>query len=98
MEFGDPMKDLTPSQFHGDSSRGMGSHRGSDSFLHGGPVHASMPTFEGRQVSWVSYSRVRARMVQNSDLQGEAIILGFKGPHNSSGFKYFALLVEIPIT
>ena len=40
---------------------------------------------------------VRARTVHNSDLQGEAIIVGFQGPHSKSQVRDFVLLVEIPI-
>ena len=65
----------------------------SGSFQQRGPIHASMPTFEGGQTSRNS----RARTVHSSDLQGEEIIVGFQGPHNSSQVRDFVLLVEIPI-
>ena len=42
-------------------------------------------------------ARVRARTVHTSDLQGEAIIVGFQGPHSSSQVRDFVLLVEISI-
>ena len=45
----------------------------------------------------VLMDHVRARTVHNSDLQGEEIIVGFQGPHNSSQDRDFVLLVEIPI-
>ena len=45
----------------------------------------------------VLMNRFRARMVHSSDLQGEAIIVGFQGPHNSSQVRDFVLLVEIAI-
>ena len=45
----------------------------------------------------VLIARVRARTVENSHLQGEAIIVGFQGPHSSSQVRDFVLLVEIPI-
>ena len=43
----------------------------------------------------VLIARVRARTVHSSDLQGEAIIVGFQSPHNSSQVRDFVLLVEI---
>ena len=45
----------------------------------------------------VLIDRVKARRVHSSDLQGEEIIVGFQGPHNSSQVRDFVLLVEIPI-
>ena len=39
----------------------------------------------------------RARTVHSSNFQGEEIIVGFQGPHNSSHVRDFLLLVEIPI-
>ncbi|XP_049364394.1 uncharacterized protein LOC125829187 [Solanum verrucosum] len=55
-EFGDPKRVRTAGQFHGASSGGRGSHRGSGSFQQRGPVHASMPTSEGGQIPRGSYS------------------------------------------
>ena len=69
----------------------------SGSFQQRGPIHASMPTFESGQTSRVLIARAKARTVHNNDLQGEAIIVGFQGPHSSSQVRYFVLLVEIPI-
>ena len=45
----------------------------------------------------VLIARVKAHMVHSSDLQGEAIIVGFQGPYSSSQVRDFVLLVEIPI-
>ena len=45
----------------------------------------------------VLIARVRAHTVHSSDLQGEEIIVGFQGPHNSSQVIDFVLLVEILI-
>ena len=47
-----------------------------------------------RQVG-VLIARVRARTVHSRDLQGEAIIVSFQGPHSSSQVRDFVLLVEI---
>ena len=46
-EFGDPKRDRILGQFHGASSGGRGSQRVSSSSQQRGPIHASMPTFEG---------------------------------------------------
>ena len=45
----------------------------------------------------VLMAQVRSRTVHSSDLQGEEIIVGFKGPHNSFQVRDFVLLAEIPI-
>ena len=55
-EFGDPKRARILGQFHGASSEGRGSQRVSGSFQQRGPIHASMPTFEGGQTSRGSYS------------------------------------------
>ena len=55
-EFGDPKRARISGQFHGASSGGRGSQRVSGSFQQQGPIHASMPTFEGGQTSRGSYS------------------------------------------
>ncbi|XP_069155760.1 uncharacterized protein [Solanum lycopersicum] len=55
-EFGDPKRARISGQFHGASSGGRGSQRVSGSFQQRGPIHASMPTFEGGQTSRGSYS------------------------------------------
>ena len=46
-EFGDPKRARISGQFQGASSGGRGSQRVSGSFQQRGPIHASMPTFEG---------------------------------------------------
>ena len=53
--FGDPKRARISGQFHGASSRGRVSQRVSASFQQRGPIHASMPTFEGSQTSRDSY-------------------------------------------
>ena len=55
-EFRDPKRAPISGQFHGASSGGRGSQRVSGSFQQRGPIHASMPTFEGGQTSRGSYS------------------------------------------
>ncbi|XP_069143501.1 uncharacterized protein [Solanum lycopersicum] len=50
-EFWDPKRARISGQFHGALSRGRGSQRVSGSFQQLGPIHASMPTFEGVQTS-----------------------------------------------
>ena len=55
-EFWDPKRACISGQFHGALSGGRGSQRVSGSFQQLGPIHASMPTFEGGQTSRVSYS------------------------------------------
>ena len=55
-EFRDPKRARISGQFHGASSGGRGSQRVSGSFQQWGPIHASMPTFEGGQTSSGSYS------------------------------------------
>ena len=45
----------------------------------------------------VLMNRFWDRTVHSGDLQGEEIIVGFQGPHNSSQVRNFVLLVEIPI-
>ena len=54
-EFGDPKRARISGQFQGASSGGRGSQRVSGSFQQRGPIHASMPTFEGGQTSRGSY-------------------------------------------
>ena len=46
-EFGDRKRARRSGQFHGASSGGRGSQRVSSSSQQRGPIHASMPTFEG---------------------------------------------------
>ncbi|XP_027769570.1 uncharacterized protein LOC114075279 [Solanum pennellii] len=55
VEFGDPKRARISGKFNGASSGGRGSQRVSGSFLQRGPIHASMPTFEGGQTSRGSY-------------------------------------------
>ena len=54
-EFGDPKRACISGQFQHASSGGRGSQRVSGSFQQRGPIHASMPTFEGSQTSRDSY-------------------------------------------
>ena len=96
-ELRDPKIARISGQFHCASSRGRGSQRVCGSSQKRGPIHASMPTFEGGQTSRVLIARVKARTVHSSELHGEAIIVSFQGPHNSSQVRDFVLLVEIPI-
>ena len=69
----------------------------SGSFQQRGPIHASIRHLRVARHLGVLIARGRARTVHNSDLQGEAIIVDFQGPHSSSKVIDFVLLVEIPI-
>ena len=55
-EFGDPKRARISGQFHGALFGGRGSQRVSGYFQQRGPIHVSMPTFEGGQTSRGSYS------------------------------------------
>ena len=96
-EFGDPKRARISGQFHGASSGGRGSQRVSGSFQQRGLfMHLCRHLRVARHLG-VLIAQVRARTVHSRDLQGEEIIVGFQGPHNSSHVRDFLLLVEIPI-
>ena len=96
-EFGNPKRARISGQFQGASSGGRGSQRVSGFFSSGDLfMHLCRHLRVARHLG-VLMAQVRARTVHNSDLQGEEIIVGFQGPHNSSQVRDFVLLVEIPI-
>ena len=96
-EFGDPKRACISGQFQRASSGGRGSQRVSGSFSSGDLfMHLCRHLRLARHLG-VLMNQFKARMVHSSDLQGEAIIVGFQGPHSSSQVRDFVLLVEIPI-
>ncbi|XP_069146959.1 uncharacterized protein [Solanum lycopersicum] len=81
-EFGDPKRARISGQFHGASFGGRESHRVSGSFQQRGPIHASMPTFEGSQTSRGSYSLDADHLMRQCTSQR-----GRGGPRPNSSFQ-----------
>ncbi|XP_015057766.1 uncharacterized protein LOC107004065 isoform X2 [Solanum pennellii] len=78
-EFGDPKRARISGQFHGASSGGRGSQRVSGSFQQRGPIHASMPTFEGGQTSRGSYGPGQGSYGSQQRPTGRGNYSGFSG-------------------
>ncbi|XP_069149117.1 uncharacterized protein [Solanum lycopersicum] len=78
-EFGDPKRARISGQFHGASSGGWGSQRVSGSFQQWGPIHASMPIFEGGQTSRGSYSPSQSSYGSQQRPTGRGNYSGFSG-------------------
>ena len=78
-EFGDPKRARISGQFQGASSRGRGSQRVSGSFQQRGPIHASMPTFEGGQTSTGSYGQAQGSYGSQLRPIGRGNYCGFSG-------------------
>ncbi|XP_069150333.1 uncharacterized protein [Solanum lycopersicum] len=78
-DFGDPKRARISGQFHGTSSGGRGSQRVSGSFQQRGPIHASMPIFEGGQTSSVSYSPGQGLYGSQQRPTGRGNYSGFSG-------------------
>ncbi|XP_069143294.1 uncharacterized protein [Solanum lycopersicum] len=78
-EFGDPESARISGQFHGVSSGGTRSQRVSGSFKQRGPIHASMPTFEGGQTSKGSNSPGQSSYGSQQRPTGRGNYSGFSG-------------------
>ncbi|XP_069147104.1 uncharacterized protein [Solanum lycopersicum] len=78
-EFGDPERARISGQFHGASSGGRGSQRVSASFQQRGPIHESMPTFEGGQTSRGSYGPGQGSYGSQQRPTGRGNYSGFPG-------------------
>ncbi|XP_069142997.1 uncharacterized protein [Solanum lycopersicum] len=78
-EFGNPKKARISGQFQGASSGGRGSQRVSGSFQQLGPIHASMPTFEGGQTSRGSYGPGQGSYGSQQRPTGRGNYSGFSG-------------------
>ena len=78
-EFGDPKRARISGQFQGASSGGRGSQRVSGSFQQRGPIHASMPTFEGGQTSRGSYGPGQGSYGSQQRPTGRGNYSGFSG-------------------
>ena len=78
-EFGDPKRARISGQFQGASSGGRGSQRVSGSFQQRGPIHASMPTFEGGQTSRGSYNPGQGSYGSQQRPTGRGNYSGFSG-------------------